>query len=151
MYIKYNLKHLYEDRYAITWEQPMGDGTIKTQMSSFRCKEFSLEKFLQNAQQRISAQAAQLRMRFPNMPRSTGHRLYEWDRDASALPEMYQRQLAKQAEVLRMVDLDKTPAKPKEPELFEVVKRNNVWTLVKHETELLTWEEACAELAKRIA
>lgn len=158
MKITYNLKYLYEDRYIATWEQPMGDGTKTTQVATFRTTEFSLQKFLNLAQQRISGQVASLRKTHPSVPRATGsYRVYEWDRDASALPECYKRQLEKQQQTFKMVDFPAAQAdaakeeKPREPELYEIAKQNGVWTIKKHESELMTWEEACNELAKRIA
>lgn len=153
MKIKYNIKNLYEDRYVITWEQPMGNGTTVQQVTTFRSKEFTLGKFLSVAQTRISGAVAALRMKNKSIPKNPmGYRMYEWDGDASVLPDCYKRQLLKQQQEFRMVDLDKPVEEKKhEPELYEIAKRNDVWTIVKHEQELLTWDEACAELAKRIA
>lgn len=153
MKIKYNVKNLYEDRYVITWDQPMGNGTTVQQVTTFRSKEFSLEKFLSQAQNRISGFAAALRQKNPSIPKMTsGYRMYEWDGDISALPDCYKRQFVKRQQEFRMVQLDMpVEEKPREPELYEIAKQNGVWTIKKHEQELLTWEEACAELAKRIA
>lgn len=157
MKIVYNIKYLYDDRYIATWEQPMGDGTKTTQVAAFRTKAFSLQEFLHAAQQRISGQVALLRKKYPNIPRSIGsYRIYTWDCDTSALPDCYKRQLEKQQQTFRMVDLNPAPVakkeeKPAEPQLYEILKQNGVWTIKKHETELMTWEEACNELAKRIA
>lgn len=151
--IKYNIKNLYEDRYAIHWQQPMGDGTTVEQMTTFRSTEFLLRKFLSRAQMGISGYVAAMRQKNPRIPRSSGTRLYEWDGDTSALPECYKKQAVKMNTIYKTVDLNlpKPEQKPSEPELFEVVKKNGTWTIVKHDTELLTWQEACNELAKRIA
>ena len=151
--IKYNIKNLYDDRYAITWQQPMGDGTTVEQVTTFRSTEFLLRKFLARAQAGISGYIAALRMRNPKIPRSSGARLYEWDGDSTALPTCYKTQAEKMNAYYKTVDLDlpRPEAKPTEPELFEVIKKAGTWTIVKHEAELLTWAEACNELAKRIA
>lgn len=153
MKIKYNVKNLYEDRYVITWDQPMGNGTTVQQVTTFRSKEYSLEKFLSQAQNRISGFAAALRQKNPAIPKMTsGYRRYEWDCDVSALPDCYKRQVINPQQEFRMESLAlPVEDKQREPELYEVTKQNGVWTIKKHEQELLTWEEACAELAKRIA
>lgn len=151
--IKYKIKNLYDDRYAVYWQQPMGDGTITEQMTTFRSTEFLLRKFLARAQLGISGYLAAMRQKNPKIPRSSGTRVYEWDGDTSAMPECYQKQAEKFKTMYKMVDLNlpKPEEKPSEPQLFEIVKRNDVWTIVKHESELMTWEQACNELAKRIA
>jgi hypothetical protein len=151
--IKYNIKNLYEDRYAITWQQPMGDGTCIEQVTTFRTTEFLLRKFLTRAQAGISGYVAAMRAKNPRIPRSNGARLYEWDGDVSALPVFYKNQAEKMNTYYKNVDLElpKPAPIPTEPELFEVVKRAGTWTIIKHDSELLTWAEACNELAKRIA
>lgn len=151
--IKYNIKNLYEDRYAITWQQPMGDGTCIEQVTTFRTTEFLLRKFLTRAQAGISGYVAAMRAKNPRIPRSNGARLYEWDGDVSALPVFYKTQAEKMNTYYKNVDLElpKPAPIPTEPELFEVVKRAGTWTIIKHDSELLTWAEACNELAKRIA
>lgn len=151
--IKYNIKNLYEDRYAITWQQPMGDGTCIEQVTTFRTTEFLLRKFLTRAQAGISGYVAAMRAKNPRIPRSNGARLYEWDGDVSALPVFYKNQAEKMNAYYKNVDLElpKPAPIPTEPELFEVVKRAGTWTIIKHDSELLTWAEACNELAKRIA
>ena len=153
MKIKYNVKLMYEDRYVVTWDQPMGNGTTAQQVTTFRSTEFLLAKFLSLAQTRISGAAAAMRAKNPAIPKTIcGSRMYEWDCDVSALPDCYKRQFEKRQAELRITNLELPIEEPThEPELYEIAKRNDVWTIVKHEQELLTWEEACAELAKRIA
>lgn len=154
MKVVFKVKNLYNNRFIVEWEQSFLDGTKNTQTATFRSDDFTLEKFLAHARSRISAQRKILRS--DGLIPSNGDRRtnYEWDCDASFLPERLRSQaIAKEAQ-LQIVDLDspkQEPEKTTEPQVFELTKRSGVWTIVKHETELLTWEEACNELAKRIA
>lgn len=154
MKIVFNVKNLYEDRYAVTWQQNMGDGTVKQQVATFRSTDFSLEEFLRRCRRSISGYLGNLRTKNPSLPKAfSTHQMYEWDGDTSCLPNNYKVQAEKRNELeeLLRAPQPRVESKPEEPQLFEIVKRNDVWTIVKHETELMTWEEACNELAKRIA
>lgn len=154
MKIIFNVKNLYDDRYAVTWVQDMGNGETKQQVATFHTTEFTLDAFLRRCKIAISGYLSGLRSKNPRIPKATStYGVYLWDGDTSCLPNNYKAQAAKRNELRELL----TPGQPKvetkteEPQIFEIAKRNDVWTIVKHESELLTWEEACNELAKRIA
>lgn len=154
MKIVFNVKNLYDDRYAVTWQQDMGDGTVKQQVATFHSTDFSLEAFLRRCRTSISGYLSNLRVKNPRIPKAgSTYGVYQWDGDVSCLPNNYKRQAEKRNELSELLKEGQptVESKPEEPQLFEIVKRNDVWTIVKHETELMTWEEACNELAKRIA
>lgn len=73
----------------------------------------------------------------------TGH-LIEWDEDPTDIQDMKiiglgtykKRVVVQQTDVHDMV--------------YEVVKVDGCWTVIKHDCPLLTWDEAVAELKKRI-
>lgn len=73
----------------------------------------------------------------------TGHSI-EWDEDPSEISKMPIIGLGtyKKRVVVNQTDTSDM--------VYEVVNVDNVWTVIKHDAPLLTWDEAVAELKKRI-
>ena len=73
----------------------------------------------------------------------TGHSI-EWDEDPTDIATMPIIGLGtyKKRVVVNKVDASDM--------VYEVVKKDGVWTVVKHDSPLFTWDEAVAELKKRI-
>lgn len=150
MNVTYHIRLMYENRYQVTFEIPTLSGrTMLT--SSTRCDARNLNDLLRQATTVISGCISQ-RKKWDKELVGASQLRYVWDGDATDLPSPLQ----KQAEEFRRPGLQLLARevldapKPRTPRLLEVIKKNGVWTIVKHEKELMTWEQACAELAKRI-
>lgn len=73
----------------------------------------------------------------------TGHSV-EWDEDPSEISDLKIIGLGTYKKRVVVNKVDATDM------VYEVVKVDNVWTVIKHDSPLFTWDEAVAELKKRI-
>lgn len=150
MNVKYHLRLMYENRYKVEFEIQFGAKTLKFETTT-RYDGFLLKDLLRQAQTTAAGCVSQRKKWDNNIPAGT-RLFYYWDGDASEMDERMQKQAEKTSQRLRVLPLEqiKLPEIEQEPRLLEVVKVNDVWTIKKHESQLLTWEEACAELKKKL-
>lgn len=140
---------MYDNRYEASFELPTADGKVRLTATT-RITTVSLVELLRRLGACIST-AISNRKRWDNAVMSGVKFCYEWDGDVSDLPTLFHNQASSMRQTsMEMLHPDQIVGKPREPRLLEVCKVGGVWTIKKHETELLTWAEACNELAKRI-
>lgn len=160
MKVQYSIRSLANDRYVLEFELPTMDGEPVKALTTTCTGADTLKKLLSRTNQSVAVAANYYRARNDKIY-SAGAFQYKWDGDSTNIPDIFK----KDAEVYRYMNgltsatlvsdpapIVKTKPVKKETDkrLYEVVKQNDVWTIKKHETELLTWEEAATELAKRI-
>lgn len=73
----------------------------------------------------------------------TGHTI-EWDEDPTGIPN---RKIVGLSTYKKRVVVNKTDYSDM---VYEVLKVDGVWTVIKHDAPLMTWDEAVTELKKRI-
>lgn len=73
----------------------------------------------------------------------TGHTI-EWDEDPSGITN---RKIIGLSTYKKRVVVNKTDYSDM---VYEVLKVDGVWTVIKHDAPLMTWDEAVTELKKRI-
>lgn len=136
----FHIKNLYDARYRVSAEVKTLSGETISLEPTTRRLESSLKDFIRGCVQVLSSAKTNLAKTksFPAVK-------WVWDEDTSELPSFYQR--------LAQMDkpMSSAPKEVKsEPQLFEIKKVNDVYTIVKHEKELKTWEEAVAELKEKV-
>lgn len=135
MKVIYHLKQLDDGSLGmnVTFKDPAGDKTFFTRS---RQKPESLTQLLKICKNNIGTVLWKNSL-------GTGHKI-EWDEDPTEILDMHiigvntykKRIVVNQTDVSDMV--------------YEVIKVDGVWTVIKHDCPLLTWNEAVAELKKRI-
>ena len=73
----------------------------------------------------------------------TGHQI-DWDEDPT---EIADRKIIGLSTYKKRVVVNQTDTSDM---VYEVLKVDNTWTVIKHDAPLMTWDEAVAELKKRI-
>lgn len=143
MRLEYHIEHLYAGKYCASTKVQTADG-VKTIRTTFHTNDARIKNLMSRARVGLSGAFFIARKKDPTLP---SQNRYDWDGDVSNLPKN-----ASNAEpVLKVTPIAKISATPESRKrLLEVKKVNNVWTIIKHETELLTWEEACNLLKERI-
>lgn len=150
---KYHIVQLDESYYKVSWEGRV-NGQKLTVVGRFTYEGMKLSVLLSQARNRIGAGVFAESKKKGFKPIFTSKNL-EWDGDSSNLPNVFQRQavgdVAPQMVAGSLNELTHVMAQKKDPErVFEIKKVNNVWTVVKHDTPLLTWEEAANLLKTKV-
>lgn len=149
MIIKYHVRLLYDNRFQASFELPSAGGKVYMTAGT-HYNGVSLTDMLRRLGQSISVSVSTRRKWDASIPKGAPF-CYKWDGVVTDLPELFHNQAATMRQTaMEQLHPDDIVGKPHEPRLLEVCKVNGVWTIKKYEQELLTWEEACNELAKRI-
>lgn len=150
MKIQFKIKHSHENKFIVAYSVPRVGGGSMDFVSNFTFSGFSLADCLSQARKGIQTRLYGLRQK--GVPVPPAHNIeYEWDRDLEYLPNTMKRQQEFQATMYSApAELRAVEATPKEPALYEVLKVHDVWTLQKHESPLLTWEQACELLKQKV-
>lgn len=153
---KYHVSQLDDTFFKVAWEGRV-NGRIMKIVGRFSYDGISLGSLLAQARTRISAGVHNMNKKLGLPKASFSCKDLKWDEDVTHLPDIYARQVKNKDIGYRMVagslnELTHVMAQKKEtPErLFEIKKINDVWTVIKHETPLMTWDEATKELKSKV-
>lgn len=147
--VKFKLQYLSDYQYVLSWRQPVPGKQPELFTSRITFKRPLLRHLLAEARSRISTTLAMKSQVNPNYRNLFKQTQYEWDQDVSELPPFMQSQADK--ELQRQAILTGKTHRVEEPEklfYFEHVAGHAY--LRKAERPLMTWEEACAELRKKM-
>lgn len=163
MKVEYSITQLSFNRYVLTFTLPTIEGEPIKGATTTRTNVKTLKELLARTNQAIAVAAHYYRRENDKVYSDKAFK-YEWDGDDTNLSDCFKADVAvykymKGLTSAKIVAEPQPIEKVEQPQksqntagkrLYEVVKQNDVWTIKKHETELLTWEEAATELAKRI-
>lgn len=141
MQLQYHIKYLYGHLYAVSTSFEV-NGVRKEVLTRVTCKSETLPEIVKRTRGALGNAFFAARKRDADLPQNNR---YVWDCDISDL----QPSLAKgNIGLTKTVPQQTVPTDKKR--VLEVKKVNGVWTIVKHDSELLTWSEACELLKQRI-
>ena len=141
MQLQYHIKYLYGHLYAVSTSFEV-NGVRKEVLTRVTCKATTLPEIVKRTRGALGNAFFAARKRDADLPQNNR---YEWDCDTSDLQPSFKKDnfcLAKP-----VPQQNDTGSKKR---VLEVKKVNGVWTIVKHDSELLTWSEACELLKQRI-
>lgn len=136
MQTTFHIKKLYGTSYCAS-ASFVHNGVTKRIETKFKIESSDVKKIVSRARTNISGTLYLMRKEDQTLPKKNR---YDWDGDV--------RDLCFEQPVTTHTNIQKEAEQQKR--LLEVKKVNNVWTIIKHESELLTWEDACALLKQRI-
>lgn len=147
MIVKYNIRQLTGDKFLVSWSQQ-----DENFCSRLRFTDFRLVKLLAAAKQRISTglnNRAKTDSRFRG---AYAHNKYVWDGDISALPSRFAKQLDDLEPDAHLRPAQPVAAEPERLYYIELCVEGSFRgpVLKKADKPLLTWEEACEELKKKV-
>lgn len=152
---KYHISQLDDSFYKVSWEGRVHGRMMKI-VGRFSYEGISLNSLLAAARGRVSA-GVYGECKKLNLPKPMfSCKNLVWDENSEDIPAVFFKQAEGRKAGFKMVasslnELTHVMAKKEEPErLFEIKKVNGVWTVVKHDTPLLTWEQAAKELKTKV-
>lgn len=141
MQLQYHIKYLYGHLYAVSASFEV-NGVRKEVLTRVTCNATTLPELVKRTRGALANAFFVARKRDADLPQNNR---YEWDCDTSDLqPSLKKDSFCLTKSVPQQND---TGSKRR---VLEVKKVNGVWTIVKHDSELLTWSEACELLKQRI-
>lgn len=140
MELKYHIKYLYGELYAVSTKLEL-NGAHKEVVTRTQCKSTELPEIVKKARLSISNAFFYARRRDESFPNNNR---YVWDCDISDLQPRFRTGSTPSLKSTQTQKIDN------QKRVLEVKKINGVWTIVKHDSELLTWSEACELLKQRI-
>lgn len=152
---KYHIAQLDDSFFKVLWKGRVNGREIEV-TGRFTYTGVGLKALLGTARSRIFAGVCAEGRKRGFKPIFTSSSLV-WDEDVSALAPIYAKQLRTDDGTVSLVanslnELTAVMNKQPQPErLYEIQQVKGVWTVKKHETPLLTWDEATAELKKKVA
>lgn len=153
MSVKFSIKYMTGDLYLIQWEQSVAGRGVVSFASRMKYREFSLNKLLSEAKNRISGTYGNEARKangnvFLGLYKNTS---FEWDWDYSTFPEVYKKQAEAQLSKLQTVPLGfRAPVKEEPVRLFYIDTSAGLPQLRKLSNPLLTWSEACELLKEKV-
>lgn len=149
MKITFGISHCIGDAYNVEYTIPCpGNADIKA-VSTIHFSKFKLNSLIYQAKNAIRSRMYVLAKRGVAIPPLENTTMI-WDANTENLPTVLQKQSISSWHVN---DEDKEPVEPvvtDEVPLLEIKKVSGVWTIVKHEEPLLTWEDACKVLKEKV-
>lgn len=152
---KYHIAQLDDSFFKVLWKGRVNGREVEIN-GRFTYNGISLKALCGAARSRIFAGVCAEGRKRGFKPIFTSSGLV-WDEDVSALAPIYTKQVRTDEGTVNLVanslnELTAVMNKKEEPErLYEIQQVKGVWTVKKHETPLLSWDEATAELKKKVA
>lgn len=151
---KYHITQLDDSFFKVLWNGRVNGREVEIS-GRFTYSGTSLKALCGTARSRIFAGVSAEGRKFGFKPVFTSSTLV-WDEDTSGLASIFARQAQMGAGVKLIAgslsELTDVMNKKVQPErLYEIQQVKGVWTVKKHETPLLTWDEAVEELKKKVA
>lgn len=138
MKLVYHLKEYLPGRYQVTASLPgvvgQPDNTYKLETTCNCSKCLNIDQIDGNVKANIRSRMYMDNKKDPRIPSATGVNII-WDEDRSEM---------------QTFNIKKAHAEDAKDCVYEVTKVSGVWTIVKHDAPLLTYEEATEALFKQL-
>lgn len=153
--IRYSIHHKYGNKYSVIYAIPTQDRSRLVNFSSnISVTSTALLKITRAATQAIYSAVFNAENNGCYLIKD---RKYVWDGDTSDLPaEVASQASRKRMELSIPTETTSQAATPQKSTtvdskaVLEVKKVGGVWTIIKHDAPLLTWEEACEVLKQKV-
>jgi len=136
---------MYENRYKVTAKVTTVTGKVVEIETTTRRTEPTLHEFMRAC----GAALSNAKYIYGKNHKFVGT-TWRWDEDASELPPYYQRLAERQNMPFVPASTPMPATVSSEPQLYEIKNVAGVYTIVKHEKELKTWDEAIEEFKEKV-